>query len=349
MTKKELKKILQNKCSSQELASLQSWLTSGDFSAELERYITEDIESLLQKDPDEAAPALDHLVEVVIAKARAFEGANTNITARDVGRKKQISLWRRVRSIAAAAAAALVISVVFTYHYTTRQTDTKNRVVKTVTKVNTRGRKSTIFLKDGSIVYLNAVSKITFPEKFTDSVRRIALIGEAYFEVTRDEKKPFIVRAGEIDIEVLGTSFNVNAYPGNQIIKVSLNSGYVRVAPSPGESTTMAVNLKSGESVSYLQKQKQFTKVSAFDHDLDLGWKDGKLVFRNADLSSVITKLEQWYNVDFHIVNKPYFQWNYNGEFKNQVLRDVLESMSFSQNFDYTIQGNQITIKFKPN
>jgi len=95
--------------------------------------------------------------------------------------------------------------------------------------------------------------------------------------------------------------------------------------------------------------QNVFTDITNFDPGLDLGWKDGKIVFRNADMETMISRFERWYNVDFVLQNKPYFEWSYTGEFENQTLQDVLESLSFSQSFDYKFNHNKVELVFKPN
>ncbi len=347
MTKEELIKILGKTCTPAEMDSLRAWLTSGRVDEDLERYISEDLEKLHENEDAHKDYDLDHLVSGILEKARTEERKKAAAEALEFAKKREGSSWNYILRI--AAVFILIISSVFAYRFYIQETLSTGGSLKLITKENDRGRKSTIFLADGTVVYLNAESKITFPEKFSDTLRAVSLLGEAYFEVTKNKQKPFIVHAGDVNIAVLGTSFNINAYPDNEALKVSLKTGRVSVTATAGKVKNKSIYLEPGESVSYLNRQKRFSEITTFDADLDLGWKDGKMVFKNADLNSIITRLERWYNVDFILENEPFFAWNYTGEFQDQSIRDVLESLSFSQRFDYTVRGNQIRIKFKPN
>lgn len=344
VTKEELKKIISDSCSAEQAEDLQSWIMSADFQTELEKYIDEDLDELLQKDPETTQPELSHLLNAIRTKAMRHpiqSGREAKIY--NYNKPSTLRPWIKI-----AAAVALILSFALTYRYLIVRTK-KPQIVKLITKENPRGRKSTIFLKDGTTVYLNAESSITFPEKFSDTLRNIQLTGEAYFEVAHNADKPFVVHTQNLDVTVLGTTFNVNAYPEKPIAKVSLNTGKVMVSHTKAGLPNEKINLKPGESVSFDQYSLQFAQVTTFDHDLDLGWKDGILVFKNADLPTIIARCEHWYNVDFALQNKPYFPWHYTGEFQNQSLEDVLESLSFSQSFDYKIERDSIKIKFKPN
>jgi ferric-dicitrate binding protein FerR (iron transport regulator) len=259
---------------------------------------------------------------------------------------------RRLGWIYRVAATLLILGMfsAIAYYFS----GTKKNVepaVSTVIKENLRGRKSTIFLNDGSIVYLNSESSIEYPEKFSDSLRVVKISGEAFFDIARDEHKPFIVHTDELAISVLGTSFNVNDFDENDRCKISLSSGKVSVSTlgQTQGSTADAITLSPGQSVSYLEEKAEFTSITAFDPNLDLGWKDGNIVFKNADMQTMLKTFERWYNVDFKLKNDPYFRWNYTGEFHNQTLQDVLESLSFSQSFDFRFEENNVELMFKPN
>ena len=101
--------------------------------------------------------------------------------------------------------------------------------------------------------------------------------------------------------------------------------------------------------ITYNTNNQKFSQVTTYENDLEFGWKEGKLVFRNSNMDNIFNQFERWYNVDIKVVNKPNFAWNYTGEFQNQTLQDVLESLSFSQNFEFDITKNTVTIIFKTN
>ncbi len=356
MNKQTLINLIQDRCSDDEKSEVLKWMVSKNFEKDLEQFIHDDLSTGLASDQYLEKTDLNHLAEDIILKVKDIKSPNINsISVRDeielYEKQKNKQSWIYTMS-KIAAAFLLIASFVFIANYFSSNQNETNQIVKTISKENLRGRKSTIFLKDGSIVYLNSESKIKFPEVFNDSIRLVHLEGEAYFDIARNEHKPFIVQTGDLQIKVLGTSFNIKAFQELDDIKVSLNSGLVEISnfiTQSKEQHGQKINLKAGESVSYLKIQNRFADVSNFDHNLDLSWKDGQLVFKDADVSTVISKLERWYGVDISVQNKPNFKWEYTGNFENQTLHNVLELLSFSQNFDFELNQNLVNIKFKSN
>jgi ferric-dicitrate binding protein FerR (iron transport regulator) len=161
-----------------------------------------------------------------------------------------------------------------------------------------RGGQYHLVLADGSKVWLNAASSISYPAAFTGSERRVSVTGEAYFEVSPDKSKPFKVQAGEELIDVLGTSFNVNVYADEPVHKVTLEAGSVKV-----NAGQLAFLLRPGEQTR--QDAKSFGKTDKVDMDEALAWKNGDFVFNNEDLSSILRKLSRWYNVDISWQGSP--------------------------------------------
>jgi ferric-dicitrate binding protein FerR (iron transport regulator) len=351
VTKKELKNVIRNHCDESSKAQFMQWVTSDHFEEDLEKFISEDLENDLSTNHHLEEAALDDMAKKILTMARKNQ-TPLEMTHHKVAGNDQVSHKRIGFNTIFKIAAALLFIALFTFvaYYFTQNPTRKNQITQTITKENQRGRKSTIFLKDGSIVYLNSDSKIQFPEVFDDSIRAVRLEGEAYFDIARDENKPFIVLTNDLKISVLGTSFNINAYRENEYVKISLNTGKVKVENEiiKDQDDAQIIKLNPGQSVAYLSKQNIFTKVSSFSSNLDLSWKDGKIVFENADLETMINRFERWYNVDFVMKNKPYFEWDYTGEFHNQTLQDVLESLSFSQSFDFKINQDKVEIVFKP-
>ena len=350
MTKEELKRIIAKRFPRQKTKKLTSWILSGNFDNDIEQFISEDLESELNQKQRIEVDELDSMAVEIMKKAGKSNSEKANLQIDNyTGNNEKQSRFSYFYKI--AAAILLVASFTFVAYYYTKTKSTNSVVVKNITKENQRGRKSTIFLRDGSIVYLNSESKVKYPEVFSDSNRVVHIEGEAYFDVSRDESRPFIVHANNLKISVLGTSFNVNAYRENEYTKVSLNTGKVKVENQhrKNQGDTQLVELTPGKSVSYSEQQHAFTPVTAFDPNLDFSWKDGKIVFHNADMESMLNRFERWYNVDITLKNKPYFQWNYTGEFHNQTLRDVLESLSFSQSFEFSFKQDKVELIFKPN
>jgi ferric-dicitrate binding protein FerR (iron transport regulator) len=352
VNKKELKKVIRSHCSEAGKAEFAQWVSSNQFDEDLENFISEDLENELSKNHQIDDAELDGMAKKILSMARENQTSpklnHDKIASYESDRQNHSGTNALFKIAAALLLIMLFTFIAFRY---TRNTTEENQIAQTITKENQRGRKSTIFLKDGSIVYLNSDSKIQFPEVFTDSNRIVQLEGEAFFDVARDENKPFVVLTNDLKVSVLGTSFNINAYRENEFTKISLNTGKVKIENEgiDDENNVKSIELNPGQSVAYLSKQSTFTEVYPFNSNLDLSWKDGKIVFENADLETMIKRFERWYNVDFVLKNKPYFAWDYTGEFHNQTLQDVLELLSFSQSFDFQINQDKVEVVFKPN
>lgn len=202
------------------------------------------------------------------------------------------------------------------------------------------GQRLSVELPDGSVVLLNASSTIKYPETFSDSLRVVELMGEAFFEVAKDPHKPFVVRTGTLTTRVLGTSFNVRYREGEDRITVALLSGKVRVQAPAGTHV-----LEKGD-LAVLGKEGSTIELRKWDYLKDFGWKDGVLYFDRATLPEIARAIEDWYGVDVVIMSGRYKEGHYTGSFDNESLKNVLESLSFSFEFSYKWEGNRVEIRF---
>jgi ferric-dicitrate binding protein FerR (iron transport regulator) len=204
-----------------------------------------------------------------------------------------------------------------------------------------RGRQYTLVLSDGSKVWLNAASSITFPTSFMGKERNVEITGEAYFEVAHDAERPFKVKVGDMQVQVLGTHFNVNAYEDEGDIKTTLLEGSVKV--SKGNENTLIV---PGEQAVILNSPSGVGGITVKkDIDLDevVAWKNGLFNFNNADLKTVMRQLSRWYNVNII----------YTGEIPNRVfggemqrdlhLSQVLKLLE-KNNVHFKIDGKNIVV-----
>ena len=218
--------------------------------------------------------------------------------------------------------------------------------VKTVTRSMPKGQKLTMVLPDGSRVHLNSESSIVFPERFEGENRTVELTGEAYFDVVENKDKPFIVRTGQVVAVVLGTSFNVNSFPEQDEISVSLVSGKVKILPSPEDQDHPdEIILTKGEKVT-IDKISLEAVTSSFEAAAEVGWKDGLLVFEGDDYKRVMTKLERWYGATFIANNKPIGKWQIKGRFDNLSLEEVLENLKYTHKIDYKIDNKTVYLNF---
>lgn len=196
--------------------------------------------------------------------------------------------------------------------------------LKMVEKSNPRGVRSEILLSDGSKIWLNADSRISYPEKFTGDSRIVYLFGEAFFDVQKDVRRPFIVKTSKIDIEVLGTRFNVKSYTEDEDIETTLQSGKVsvkRVNPETGELSK--VFLEPNQQVEFNVMTQKFTcnKVDAGKYSL---WTQGKLIIDAESFDELVLKLERWYNVDIDLPKDLSKKYNFTLTITNETIEEVL-------------------------
>lgn len=159
-----------------------------------------------------------------------------------------------------------------------------------------RGGQYQAVLPDGSKVWLNAASSIRFPSKFSGATREIEVKGEVYVEVAQNSKQPFYVHTHKTTIQVLGTSFNINAYEDEELEKTTLIEGSVRVLVNPAGSSQRSTLLKPGQQSIYSDN----SPLSAHPADIEqaLAWKNGIFNFNNVDIKGMMRQLSRWYNID---------------------------------------------------
>lgn len=162
---------------------------------------------------------------------------------------------------------------------------------------NTDKTSKQIVLPDGSKVTLNTNSTLKYPQKFARKNRTVILNGEAFFDVTKDAKKPFIVKTSSLDIEVLGTSFNVMAFDKDAIVETTLFTGKVKISrKNPSSNKTQSVILSPNHKATFYKSDERFV-MDKVDVTTSTAWQKGKLVFENEIFDNVIVKLQRWYNV----------------------------------------------------
>ncbi|MDF9796946.1 transmembrane sensor [Catalinimonas alkaloidigena] len=266
----------------------------------------------------------------------------------NVSHNNQPASFRRYWFSAAAVLLLCLGTALFFFWQATTdlpeaETLVENNSVERITKSNSRGQKSIIHLPDGSEVRLNAESYLEYTKDFKTS-REIKLVGEAFFDVARDTTHPFTVTTGDIKVKVLGTSFNVRAFPYDEEMSVAVASGVVEVEKKENRKQRRLSQLHPLEMVVVNHKRGDF-EVSSFDPDKILAWKEGVLVFQKESFEEIIHKLERWYGVDFIIKRSMPVTDGFTGRYNNPSLKVVLEGMSYSSDFTYTIEGDTVIIQ----
>tara|TARA_R110002153_G_scaffold244745_1_gene400270 strand:- start:1842 stop:3005 length:1164 start_codon:yes stop_codon:yes gene_type:complete len=208
------------------------------------------------------------------------------------------------------------------------------------------GKKFQLVLSDGTEVYLNSGSSLTYPVAFYDQgPRNVVLRGEAYFTVTSDSLRPFTVSTQNIDAKVLGTEFNISSYQDDEHMKVVLVEGSLSVGQS-NTSNPSALLLKPNQLVSYSYFNKELSKENV-DVSSYIAWKDGVLLFKNEDFYYIAKKLERHYDVKIEIKDTQLSKERYTGRFKTETIEEILKAFQRIKGFDYTINENRIKINPK--
>lgn len=258
-------------------------------------------------------------------------------------RRKQA--WK----IAAVILLLIIPAILFYYHIDETKVNTDIALSHRVVKQNPSGQKSQIQLSDGSKVWLNAESSLSFSENFSDSIREVKLVGEAYFEVIHDVTRPFIVKTKDISVIVLGTQFNISAYSDDEDISVSLVQGSVKVNLG-NESSVDTILLKPGFGILYSKVTSDITEYSFSEDKLlynrKTAWKNGNLVFDGQDFESFVKDISRWYGVHVTVTGEPPSHWRIRGEFENEYLTNILNAISFNKDFRYDLNGKDLKLMF---
>jgi len=204
-----------------------------------------------------------------------------------------------------------------------------------------QGNRAQVTLPDQSKVWMNSNSKLIY-RNGENNTREVKLIGEAFFKVFKDKSRPFIVSANNIQVEVLGTSFNVKARNGSDIIETSLVEGSIKLS---GTELTQDYQLKPNEKATYSNSLKSI-KIESTDNEVETAWKDNKLQFKSERFGNVVKRLEEWYGVK--IISKcPTIENDIiSGAFKGESLETVLETFAIQYKIKYSNKGDSVVVLY---
>ncbi|MFD2886291.1 FecR family protein [Chitinophaga cymbidii] len=205
--------------------------------------------------------------------------------------------------------------------------------------ITPNGGQYRVQLADGTIVWLNAASCLQYPASFNGSDRTVALTGEAYFEVAQDASKPFFVKVNGMTVQVLGTSFNVNAYPEEKSFTTTLLQGAVRVVAGKRQTT-----LAPGEQ-SVLEQHSGSLRRAAADTEDAVAWKNGILTFRNDELAAVMRDISRWYDVEIIYAAGIDEKIHVTGAMRKQEqLSQALKILELTAELHFSVQGRTVTV-----
>jgi len=247
-------------------------------------------------------------------------------------RTNQLVIWR-IASVAAMLVAALFIGLFF-------QNTPKLPVSQIVTIQSPRGQKSKVILADSTVVWLNSESTLIYSNDFEGATRLVTLLGEGYFDVKKDAKRPFIVRTLNADVKVFGTRFNVCSYPDEQLTEATLEEGKIAVNIT---GKAIPVDVSPGQRMIF-NKQSGDVSVKHVDTDLYTSWKGNKLRFDNAVFGDVVKKLERWYDVKIILDKNLKYSERYTMTIKTESLREVLKRLQITTPMSYKIEEENVFI-----
>lgn len=256
--------------------------------------------------------------------------------------KKQmvVPLTYYLQRIAAVILLPLMIGYGI-YYFTKRSTI--NELADNMYSIETlSGERSRLVLPDGTRVMVNANSSLTYSAAFGKKNREVNLLGEAYFEVTHNHDLPFTVKSRDVVTKVLGTKFNLYAYPDEAFFEASLINGSVEVQDY--KNPPNLVVLKPNEKVKYEYANQRFEK-SKTDLRTETAWTKGELYFRSESLSAILPKLERYYGVKI-TADGELPQEILTASFRESDINDIMRNLSIHYSFNYSKKGNSIHLRF---
>lgn len=252
--------------------------------------------------------------------------------------QRKINVWKYI------AAASIIITLILGGITFNKEVGP----VLAVAQIQTQspiGTKSRITLPDGTSVELNAGSELTYPAYFNGKSRNISLRGEAYFEVTKDKSHPFIVEAGDLTIEVLGTHFNIISYEEDENIITTLLEGAIRVSKTQtDDKNEEPVLLKPNQQLVF-NKTNHSLKMKEVNSELYVLWKEGEYYFEGETFANIVKKLERGFGIKITIESADLEKLVFSGVFpKSDRVEQILNAFKKHRNFDYKQTDNGIII-----
>jgi ferric-dicitrate binding protein FerR (iron transport regulator) len=276
---------------------------------------------------------------------------------------RQAPRRRRAVWMVAGFFVAVVVALFF-YQLQPAAIKTQARAEVTPSVISTRnGSKTKVQLPDGTQVWLNAGSRLTYDKDFGNRLREVTLIGEGFFDVVRNEHKPFIIHTAKMDIKVLGTRFNVRSYPTDKTTEAALIHGSIEISlkDRPAEKILLKPNEKivvANKDTIKPQEQATHGKENpeplvAIQHltytrndssVIETSWVDNKLVFVKESFKDLAPRLERWYGVTLKLGDEKVAALRFTGIFTDETVEEAMQALTITAPFNYKFQGKTITI-----
>lgn len=327
--KKLLQRYVSGRCTPEEYEQVFACLKTPEGT----RRLKEIVDAEARKAPDSGATVDPGITGEIYARLRR--------SIRDRSASAGNTLVRRLRTygkwtVAAVFTGSLILAAAGAHVLLKRY--------NTITYTTGSAQKEVIVLPDHSKVILNSNSSLSYPRNWENRPdREVRLRGEAFFDVTRNEKKPFRVTTSGIQVEVLGTSFNVKSYNEDETIETTLVTGKVEIRRTDKRSPEEPVVLKPNQKATY-SKTSASMVLDEVKPELYTSWKNGLLIFEDKPFGEIARELERWYGVKIDIRDQASEQCRFTIKIKDEPLTEVLRLFSSTTSADYTIDGKQVVI-----
>jgi len=272
--------------------------------------------------------------------------------------------WFKKHRITAVAILTLLTIFGSGYFILPSAPKSTNKVSEYKSIVAGKGIRKAITLPDGTKVWLNGDSKLTYNVKMNEGdTRMVSLTGEAFFDVAHDKEHPFVIRTDKVSIKVLGTAFNVSAYPNDKKCETTLLRGSIELTVN--DDSNQKFLLKPAEKFALISEEREKTsdnsihkneggklviehltivKVANKEYVAETSWTDNKLIFDNESLEEIAAKLERWYNVKITFSGQSIGKYRFTGAFENETVEQALTALQIIKSFNFKINENDITI-----
>lgn len=277
---------------------------------------------------------IEHLIRM---KKYNAEKALESLSLR-IEKHKSVSFFTLLQKVAAVLILPLLVATIYFATKTPTQqiADTQWHTIKTPA-----GQRSEFILPDGTKVFLNSKTSLSYPVVFNSATRDVKIIGEAYFQVAENKEKPFIVNTGKIKVEVTGTEFKASNYPGENLTEIVLASGKIILFQGEYDKNRNVLgSMVPGEKAMFYENEDKiyFEKVEV---DKYISWKDGVLMFRDDSMQEVVQRLNRWFNVDIRLTGKTLEDYVYTATFRDESLIQILDLLKMSAPIDYSIKQRE--------
>lgn len=337
-------------CTPGEIREVEHWLDKEPANISLLQKVAKEIDDKgLLSDADKKhikSKIFQEIREGDLSSEKEKSLSKVTINSRSSGNKQQSGLWYKVAAMVLVIVTAGMVGLYYT-GFNSSQSESDTQLQQ---RTLSNGQTATFRFGDGSVIKLNAGSTLRYPEKFSENKREIYLEGEGFFNINRDESRPFIVHAGNTTTRVLGTSFNVRAYSEEKNVQIAVAEGKVAVSREEkeieSEDGDEAIYVEENQWVTYRSSEKLIEKGEGDIGEL-IAWKDRKLVFTDKSLVQISDRLERWYNIDIILADSTLKQRRMSASFEEESMTEVLGVIALALDLDYEKEGRKVTFTNK--